>query len=100
MDRSYALFVGDNTSDMAEAVSRWCIYAKWNMAQCSSLEEYEENDQTLPGMLILESDKNFRPAIKTRHLEANTLRVNVEKEALNRETETTIKEEILELKNI
>lgn len=32
MDRSYALFVGDNTSDMAEAVSRWCIYAKWNMA--------------------------------------------------------------------
>lgn len=57
MDRSYALFVGDNTSDMAEAVSRWCIYAKWNMAQCSSLEEYEENDQTLPGMLILESEK-------------------------------------------
>ena len=56
MDRSYALFVGDNTSDMAEAVSRWCIYAKWNMAQCSSLEEYEENDQTLPGMLILESE--------------------------------------------
>lgn len=50
--------------------------------------------------LILESDKNFRPAIITRHLEANTLRVNVEKEALNRETETTIKEEILELKNI
>ena len=26
-DRGYVLFVGDSSSDMAEAVSRWCIYA-------------------------------------------------------------------------
>ena len=53
-DRSYALFVGDSSSDMATAVSRWCIYAKWDMAQCRNLEDYQENDKALPGMLILE----------------------------------------------
>ena len=56
-DRSYVLFVGDSSSDMATAVSRWCIYAKWDMAQCRNLEEYQENDQALPDMLILESEK-------------------------------------------
>ena len=56
-DRSYALFVGDSSSDMATAVSRWCIYAKWDMAQCRNLEDYQENDKALPGMLILESEK-------------------------------------------
>ena len=52
-DRSYALFVGDSSSDMATAVSRWCIYSKWDMAQCRNLEDYQENDKALPGMLIL-----------------------------------------------
>ena len=42
---------------MATAVSRWCIYAKWEMAQCRILEDYQENDKALPGMLILESEK-------------------------------------------
>ena len=56
-DRRYALFVGDSSSDMATAVSRWCIYAKWDMAQCRNLEDYQENDKALPGMLILESEK-------------------------------------------
>ena len=56
-DRSYVLFVGDSSSDMATAVSRWCIYAKWDMAQCRNLEDYQENDKALPGMLILESEK-------------------------------------------
>lgn len=40
---------------------------------------------------ILESDKNFRPAIITKFREANTLEINVEIEALSRETETTKK---------
>lgn len=40
---------------------------------------------------ILESDKNSRPAIITRFREANTLEINVEIEALSRETETTKK---------
>ena len=56
-DRNYVLFVGDSLSDMATAVSRWCIYAKWDMAQCRNLEDYQENDKALPGMLILESEK-------------------------------------------
>lgn len=27
------------------------------MAQCRNLEDYQENDKALPGMLILESEK-------------------------------------------
>ena len=56
-DRSYVLFVGDSSSDMAKAVSRWCTYAKWDIAKCSSMEKFKENDKNLPGMLILESEK-------------------------------------------
>lgn len=56
-DRSYALFVGDSSSDMAKAVSRWCTYAKWDIAKCSSLDDFKEKDKKLPGMLILESEK-------------------------------------------
>ena len=56
-DRSYVLFVGDGSSEMATAVSRWAVYAKWDMAQCRNLEDYQENDQALPDMLILESEK-------------------------------------------
>lgn len=56
-DRRYVLFVGDSFSDMAKAVSRWCIYAKWDIAKCSSMEKFKENDKNLPGMLILESEK-------------------------------------------
>ena len=56
-DRSYVLFVGDASSKMATTVGRWAVYAKWDMAQCRNLEEYQENNQTLPDMLILESEK-------------------------------------------
>ena len=56
-DRRYVLFVGDSSSGMAEAVSRWCTYAKWDIAKCSSMEKFKENDKNLPGMLILESEK-------------------------------------------
>lgn len=56
-DRRYVLFVGDSFSDMAKAVSRWCTYAKWDIAKCSSMEKFKENDKNLPGMLILESEK-------------------------------------------
>ena len=56
-DRRYVLFVGDSSSDMAEAVSRWCTYAKWYISKCSSMEKFKENDKNLPGMLILESEK-------------------------------------------
>ena len=56
-DRRYVLFVGDSSSDMAEAVSRWCTYAKWDISKCSSMEKFKENDKNLAGMLILESEK-------------------------------------------
>ena len=56
-DRRYVLFVGDSSSDMAEAVSRWCTYVKWDISKCSSMEKFKENDKNLPGMLILESEK-------------------------------------------
>lgn len=56
-DRRYVLFVGDSSSDMAEAVSRWCTYAKCDISKCSSMEKFKENDKNLPGMLILESEK-------------------------------------------
>ena len=56
-DRRYVLFVGDSSSDMAEAVSRWFTYAKWDISKCSSMEKFKENDKNLPGMLILESEK-------------------------------------------
>ncbi len=56
-DRRYVLFVGDSSSGMAEAVSRWCTYAKWDISKCSSMEKFKENDKNLPGMLILESEK-------------------------------------------
>ena len=56
-DRSYVLFVGDGSSKMATSVGRWAVYAKWDMAQCRNLEEYQENDHALPDMLILESEK-------------------------------------------
>lgn len=56
-NRRYVLFVGDSSSDMAEAVSRWCTYAKWDISKCSSMEKFKESDKNLPGMLILESEK-------------------------------------------
>ena len=56
-NRRYVLFVGDSSSDMAEAVSRWCTYAKWDISKCSSMEKFKENNKNLPGMLILESEK-------------------------------------------
>ena len=56
-NRNYALFVGNTSSDMAEAVSRWCVYAKWDIAKINSLNGFKENDKSLPRMMILESEK-------------------------------------------
>ena len=56
-DRKYVIFVGNASGEMAEAVDRWCTYAKWNFARCSSVDEVQEDAEILPGMLILESEK-------------------------------------------
>lgn len=56
-DRKYVLFVGNASGEMAEAVDRWCTYAKWNFARYSSVDEVQEDAEILPSMLILESEK-------------------------------------------
>mgnify|MGYP004477086491 FL=1 len=56
-DRNYVLFVGDASGAMAQSVERWCDYAKWNFAQCNSMDEFTQKLEKLPGMLILESEK-------------------------------------------
>lgn len=56
-DRKYVLFVGNDSGEMAEAVERWCTYAKWNFARYSSMDEVQEEAEILPGMVILESEK-------------------------------------------
>lgn len=56
-ERKYVLFVGDASGEMARAADRWCTYVKWNLATCSSMDEVQEESETLPGMLILESEK-------------------------------------------
>ena len=56
-DRKCVLFVGDASGEIARAADRWCTYAKWNLATCSSMDEVQEESETLPEMLILESEK-------------------------------------------
>ena len=56
-DRNYVLFVGDAYGAMAQSVERWCDYAKWDFAQCNSMDEFTQKLEKLPGMLILESEK-------------------------------------------
>lgn len=56
-DRNYVLFVGDASGAMAQSVERWCDYAKWDFAQCNSMDEFTQKLEKLPGMLILESEK-------------------------------------------
>ena len=56
-DRNYVFFVGDASGAMAQSVERWCDYAKWDFAQCNSMDEFTQKLEKLPGMLILESEK-------------------------------------------
>ena len=56
-DRNYVFFVGDASGAMAQSVERWCDYAKWDFAQCNSMDDFTQKLEKLPGMLILESEK-------------------------------------------
>lgn len=56
-DRNYVLFLGDASGEMAQAVERWCDYAKWDFAQYSSMDKFTQKLEKMPGMLILESEK-------------------------------------------
>lgn len=55
-DRSYLLFVGEESGSMASAAAQWCGYVKWDFAQCTSIEAFPQNVQKLPEILILESE--------------------------------------------
>ena len=56
-DDSSIVFVGDRSGDMGTSVSRWCTYAKRKMISCKSVGSYSEDDENLPEMMILESEK-------------------------------------------
>ena len=51
------VFVGNASGDMGTAVSRWCTYAKRKMIPSKSVSAYKADDEALPEMMILESEK-------------------------------------------
>mgnify|MGYP004568053737 FL=1 len=51
------VFVGNETGDMGTAVSRWCTYAKRTLISCKSVSINSVDDENLPEMIILESEK-------------------------------------------
>lgn len=54
--RKAVVFVGDESCDMAVAVSRWCVYAKREMIYTKSVADLENQLKELPEMIILESE--------------------------------------------
>ena len=56
-DDSFIVFVGKESGDMGTSVGRWCTYAKRKMIFCKSVSAYSVNDEKLPEMMILESEK-------------------------------------------
>ena len=51
------VFVGNEAGDMGTAVSRWCTYAKRTLISCKSVSINSVDDENLPEMIILESEK-------------------------------------------
>ena len=51
------VFVGNEAGDMGIAVSRWCTYAKRDFISCEAVSRYYVDDENLPEMMILESEK-------------------------------------------
>ena len=51
------VFVGNEAGDMGTAVSRWCTYAKLDFISCEAVSRYSVDDENLPEMMILESEK-------------------------------------------
>lgn len=54
--RKAVVFVGDESCDMAVAVSRWCTYAKREMIYTKSVADLDNQLKELPEMIILESE--------------------------------------------
>ena len=53
----YVLYIGQSSSKMNTAVSRWCMYTKRNLLTYKKISEFPENTEVLPKMVILESEK-------------------------------------------
>ena len=51
------VFVGNEAGDMGIAVNRWCTYAKREFISCEAVSRYSVEDENLPEMMILESEK-------------------------------------------
>ena len=51
------VFVGNEAGDMGIAVNRWCTYAKREFISCEAVSRYSVDDEKLPEMMILESEK-------------------------------------------
>lgn len=51
------VFVGNEAGDMGIAVKRWCTYAKREFISCEAVSRYSVDDENLPEMMILESEK-------------------------------------------
>ena len=51
------VFVGNEAGDMGISVSRWCTYAKREFISCEAVSRYSVDDENLPEMMILESEK-------------------------------------------
>ena len=51
------VFVGHEAGDMGIAVNRWCTYAKREFISCEAVSRYSVEDENLPEMMILESEK-------------------------------------------
>ncbi len=54
--RKAVVFAGDESCDMAVAVSRWCTYAKREIIYTKSVADLENQLEELPEMIILESE--------------------------------------------
>lgn len=54
--RNYLIFVGNAEGNMEQSVKQWCNYQKWNIAVTNSLGKIKEDLQTLPKMIVLESE--------------------------------------------
>ena len=52
----YIVYIGEKSSEMNTAVSRWCTYTKRNLLEYNTVAEFPESTEILPKMIVLESE--------------------------------------------
>ena len=55
-EKKNIIFIGNASGSMGTAVTRWGTYIKQPVSSYDSLAAFEEGEETLPQMLILESE--------------------------------------------